>query len=229
MLRLLRLSLIASCLAPALASAQTVLHTKTRDIETDPARTVAEVSSPNGIARGHIVLQFRQPPTPATLAPLKRRGIRVLGDVPDNGLLVSLDRPARIRRLGAHYAEPIHPYDKISPLTNSGPVSAFGYFLVEFHPDADMNQSRGTVLNLGILPIDNPDLHPRQLMIHLIPDEMAGMLDALSALDPVAYIFPASQELVDGVPVRACAGALTVHGPDAQSIPVFGEGWHGPG
>src|SRR6266481_5763673 len=42
MLRLLRLSLIASYLAPILASAQTVLHTKTRDIETDPARTVAE-------------------------------------------------------------------------------------------------------------------------------------------------------------------------------------------
>src|SRR6266478_7013254 len=195
MLRILHLSLIASLLAPILASAQTVLHTKTRDIETDPAQTVAAVSSPNGIARGHLVLQFRERPTAATVAALKRRGIRVLGDVPDNGLLVSLERPARIRSLGAHYAEPIHPYDKISPLASSGPVSAFGYFLVDFHPDADMNQARGALLNLGILPVDNPDLHPRQLMIHLMPDEMAVMLDALSALDPVAYIFPASHGL----------------------------------
>src|SRR5437660_10781846 len=102
MLRLLRVSIIASCLAPILASPQTVLHTKTRDIETDPAQTVAEVSSPNGIARGHIVLQFRERPSAATVAALKRRGIRVLGDVPDNGLLVSLERPARIRNLGDH-------------------------------------------------------------------------------------------------------------------------------
>ena len=79
MLRLLRLSLIASYLAPVLASAQTVLHTKTRDIETDPARTVAAVSSPNGIARGHLVLQFRERPTAAMVAALKRRGIREIG------------------------------------------------------------------------------------------------------------------------------------------------------
>src|SRR5215467_4528476 len=109
-----RLCVFVACLLPSYA--QTVLHTKTRDIETDATQTVAEVTSPNGMAPGHLVLQFRERPTAATVEALRRRGIKVLGDVPENGLLVSLERPTRIRSLGAHYAAPIHPNDKISPL-----------------------------------------------------------------------------------------------------------------
>ncbi len=229
MQRIPRSSLLALFLIPALLSAQSVLRFKTRDIQTDPAQTVVRIASPSAGAGGHMVLQFREPPTAATIAALERRGIKVLGDVPENGLLVSVARSANIRRLRALYAAPIDPWDKISPLIAAAQSIANGYFLVAFHPDANMDQARGTLLNLGLPPIDNPDLHPRQLMLHLNPDEMAGALAALSALDEVAYIFPASPELANGVPVRPCTGALTVNGAVAQSIPVFGEGWDGPG
>ncbi len=227
MQRVFRLFVFAAFLLPSFG--QTVLHTKTRNIETDASQAVAEVSSPNGAAPGHLVLQFRERPTAATVEALRRRGIKVLGDVPENGLLVSLERPTRIRSLGAHYAAPIHPNDKISPLVRQASTDSNGYFLVEFHPDADMDRARATLLNLGAVPIDNPDLHPLQLMIHPSADEARATLGALSKLDEVAYIFPASQELANGVPVRACAGALTVNGPAAQAIPVFGDGWDGPG
>ncbi len=55
------------------------------------------------------------------------------------------------------------------------------------------------------------------------------MLAAIAAMDQVAYIFPASDDLVRGVSTGACLGALTVNGPTAQSIPVYGDGWDGPG
>ena len=173
---------------------------------------------------------------------LKRRGIRVLGDVPDNGLLVSVERRTNIAALGAHYAAPIHPKDKISPLIGSeliamsaadpaaGRASPWGGFvLVEFHPDTDMNRARGTLLNLGLVPLDNPDLNPHQLMLHLDRDQTAAALAALTVLDEVAYVFPASRELALGVPAPYYAGALTVNGPAAQSIPTYGDGWDGPG
>jgi hypothetical protein len=66
-------------------------------------------------------------------------------------------------------------------------------------------------------------------MLHLKPEQRAGAFAALSALDEVGYIFPASNELAGGIPVRPCTGALTVNGTVTQSIPVFGSGWDGPG
>jgi hypothetical protein len=220
----LRLCLCAFLLIPALLPAQSILHFKTRDIATDPLQSVASIAGPAAGGRGHLVLQFRSRPTAGLIAALEYRGIKVLGDVPDNGLLVSLARPVSIRRLGAHYARPIRAGDKVSPLLSGG-----GYVLVAFHRDADMDQARAALLKLGLAPIDNPDLHPQQLMLHLDPEQMPTALANLSALDDVAYIFPASRELARGVPVRPCSGPLTVNGTAMQSIPVYGDGWDGPG
>jgi hypothetical protein len=233
----IRLSVITLLLS-AVSSAQSVIHLKTGDIETDPDQIVTEIASPNPAGAGHLLLQFRERPTAATLQALKLRGIHVLGGVPDKGLLVSLERPANIAPLGAHYAAPIRPEDKISPLINSqvktppgatAPSPSIGYFLVEFHPDVDMNRARGTLLNLGLVPLNNPDLDPHQLMLHLHSGQIADALAALTALDEVSYVFPASSELALGIPTRYYTGALTSDGIATQSIPTYGYGWDGPG
>jgi hypothetical protein len=208
----------------ALSSAQSVIHLKTRNIETDPSATVEEIASPNPTGPGHLLLQFGEHPTAAVVRALERRGVKVLGDVPDNGLLVSVDRRTNIAGLRAHYASSIRPRDKISPLVTSN-----GYFLVEFHPDTDMNQARGTLLNMGLVPVDNPDLNPLQLMLFLTPRQSASALAALTALDEVAYVFPASRELILGIPAPFYVGALTTNGPTGQAIPTYGNGWDGPG
>lgn len=223
MLRVIRNLLILSSFV-VISSAQSVIHLKTRNIVTNPAATVDEIASPNPTSAGHLLLQFGEHPTPALVRALERRGVKVLGDVPDNGLLVSLDRPANIAGLRAHYAASIRARDKISPLVTSN-----GYFLVEFHPDTDMNQARGTLLNMGLVPVDNPDLNPLQLMLHLTARQSASVLAALTALDEVAYVFPASRELIQGIPAPFYVGALTTNGPTGQSIPTFGNGWDGPG
>ncbi len=220
----LRLRVCLLAMIPALLPAQAVLYFKTRSIETDPARKIAAIAGASVDGRGHLVLQFRSRPTAGLVAALEYRGIKVLADVPENGLLVSVERPVSIRRLGAHYAAPLHVIDKVSPLLGDG-----GYTLVAFHRDTDMDRARATLLNLGLAPIDNPDLHPLQFMLHFDPERAPDLLAALSALDEVAYIFPASPELSRGVPVRPCTGALTVNGTVTQSIPVYGDGWDGPG
>ena len=62
------------------------------------------------------MLQFREMPTPATVDALQRQGVKVLSDVPLNGLLVSVTGTASLAGLGVHYAQPIAPQDKISSL-----------------------------------------------------------------------------------------------------------------
>jgi hypothetical protein len=100
---------------------------------------------------------------------------------------------------------------------------------VEFHPDTDMNRARGTLLNLGLIPLDNPDLNPSHLMFHVEPNDAAATLSALTLLDEVAYVFPASRELILNIPARYYAGAITTNGAAGQSIPTYGPGWDGPG
>jgi hypothetical protein len=226
---LIRFFLIASLLLPVLTSAQSLIHLKTRNIPTDTAQAVESISS-RGSETRHFVLQFREMPTPAIVNALQRQGVKVLSDVPSNGLLVSIAGTARLAGLGVHYAQPIAPQDKISSLAVSpATADATAYFLIEFHSDADMNQARGTLLNLGILPIGNPDLLPGHLLIGIASEKVAGTLAVLSQLEEVAYIFPASSELVNGVPVAPCGGALTTNGAVGQFVPTYGNGWAGPG
>jgi len=141
------------------------MHLKTGDVETDPGATVTEIASPNSGGAGHLLLHFAQHPTAAMVRDLTHNGIQVLGDVPDNGLLVMVAQPADVSDLGVDYAAPISPETKISPLiaTVSAPRERVtprggatvgprrqlrGYFIVEFHPDTEMNRARGRLLNM---------------------------------------------------------------------------------
>ena len=158
------------------------MHLKTGDIETDPAAAVTEIASPKPAAAPDICCcTFASIPPLPSCGSSRESGVQVLGDVPDNGLLVVVAQPTNIAALGVNYAAPISPRNKISPLIapTIAPLAAKravrrtrtlpppGYFIVEFHPDTDMNRARGTLLDLGLIPVDNPDLNPSHLMFHL--------------------------------------------------------------
>ena len=218
---------LITALFTGFAIAQPTLNLKTRRIETASNRPVNEINSPNPAGSGHLLLQFDAPPTAQTVAELTLRGVTVLQDVPENGLLVTVVRRAFLAGLGVRYAAPIAAADKISPLiTAIDPAAASGFFLVEFHPDVDMNLARTLLLNGGFELHENPDLSAHHLMIQSNSSEQ---LLALAMLDEVGYIFPASSNLVNGVTTLAFGGALTTNGAVAQSIPTNGNGWDGAG
>ena len=165
----------------------------------------------------HYIVQFRTAPGPETRKELARRGLRVLGAVPDHALLVASDRAADLTALDITWVETLEAADKISPLLSDVDN---GVYLVMFHPDVEGPAARALVERRGFIVIDNRDLLPGQLLA-------AGSRDAvdkLAAADEVAYILPASPDLVAGNPVIGCAGANTEAGLVAQYVAV-GSGW----
>ncbi|MEQ1883552.1 MAG: matrixin family metalloprotease [Bryobacteraceae bacterium] len=235
MKRHLVLWIFASTLLPGLASAQYTLHFKTRRF-TPPAsaptadRELSEVDNPAPTGRGHLILEFNSPPTRQLAMELEARGVHVLGDVPENGLLVSLERRTNLRGLGLQWQSRLEPRDKVSPLITARHASTRrGFFIVEFHPDADMIRGRADLVNLGVEVHDHPDLLAHHLLIRLPADRGDQMTARISALDDVSYVFPASDALADGKPSAAYSAALTENGGVAQLIATQGDGWDGPG
>jgi hypothetical protein len=219
----LRRSFVAALLLSGVASAQASLILKTHRIETDPAQVVMEAQGSSASGSGHLLMQFNRSPTAQHIVDLTSRGVTVLADVPENGVLVSVAGPVRLGGLGIRYAAPIAAADKISALVAS---NSNGYLLVDFYPDVNLDDARGMLLNAGAVLSDNPDLGPHVLMISTSD---GSLVEALAELDSVSYIFPASNELAQGFAVSPCVGALTTNGATTQSIPTYGNGWDGPG
>jgi hypothetical protein len=215
--------MLTALLISGAALAQTSLILKTRTIRTDPAQMVTEVQGSGTSGSGHLLMQFHRPPTAADVAELTSRGVSVLADVPENGLLVAVAGPVNLNGLGVRYAAPIDAPDKISALDAA---NTNGHLLVEFYPDVNLDAARGLLLNAGAVLSENPDLGPRNLMVQT--SDMS-LVQNLTQLDAVSYIFPASNELVQGIAVNPCVGALTTNGATTQSVPTYGYGWDGPG
>jgi len=177
-------------------------------------------------ATGHLVLQFDASPTPGQVASLRARGANVLLDVPENALLISTAGSLDLSGLGVTSAEPLPPAVKISPRVDGSSDD----FVVEFHPDVNMNDARALVLGLGFELQENPDIGWKRLLVRQrIRARAADPLQRLVARDEVAYVFPASQELVRGLPVIPCSSAVTENGMLAQYIATVGAGWDGAG
>jgi hypothetical protein len=176
------------------------------------ARPVSRLSKP-----AHYILQFRTAPGAAARKELARRGLRVLGSVPDHALLVSARGAADVSGLDITWAGTLEAADKISPLLAD---SDSGAYLVMFHPDVTDQRARDLVQGLRLAIIENRELLPAQLLAAGSLDEV----DALAAADEVAYVMPASPDLVAGNPVMGCAGAATEDGVVAEYVTV-GSGW----
>ena len=204
---------IAALLTAQSAWPQEAIRLKNRSFQ--PVRV--EVNGSGLPAGSHYLLRFKEFPGPAVRRELERRHVRVLAYVPDSALMVSSQRPPELGGLGVTWTGQLDPADKLSPALDSGST---GEYLVFFHADVDPAYQRALVLSLGFDIIENPYLLSGQLLV----TGGAGELAALAAADAVAYIFPASTDLVSGAPVMGCAGPVTDAGPVGEYV-AAGPGW----
>ncbi|MBZ5584153.1 MAG: matrixin family metalloprotease [Acidobacteriia bacterium] len=202
----------ALLLAAQCAWAGDVIHLKARTVRPAPgAAAVTGVSR-----RAHFIVQFPSYPGPEIRQELQRRGVRVLGYVPDNGLMISADAGVRLEGLDLAWSGNLEAADKLSPLL-SEPAPAY---LVVFHSDIGMEAARALAARHGFTIVENPSLLPGQLVAAGSPTR----LEDLAAEDEVSYILPASADLVAGATLMACGGAATEAGQIGEYATV-GRGW----
>ena len=201
-------ALCAGFLAMSLANAAPI-RLKSRVLEPAAARPM-----PLG---HHYILQFRASPGPKLRAELARRGIRVLGYVPDAALMVSSQAPPDLSGLEVTWAGSLAASDKLSPELG---VSRAAAYVVVLHSDVPAETAQEIVRQQGFWLLGNPALLPN----HLLVSGSYSRLSELAARDEVAYILPASPDLVAGRRVMACAGGLTEAGPAGEYVKVS-PGW----
>ena len=222
-----KLSLVAALLAMALSAwAQPPIRLK--GWHRDSTRVPAVRGLPNGtkFGRSHWLVQFANPPGQDQIEALRKRGAIVLSYVPDFAFFVSAPDGANFDGLGVQWVGKLQPAEKVSPELKGATAAGRNIWIVaEFFPDVMDGEARMIAHHVGLLVHDNPDVLPH----HLLLSGAAGQLMALAQSDDLSYIFPASQDLVQGDFVHACAGALTSVGPVQQDVPLIGDGWDGPG
>ncbi len=176
----------------------------------------------------HFLLQFDQRITPATLAALRAEGVVPLRVVPDDALAVAAPAdfdPARVP--GSRWIGALAPDDKLSSDTRKDLKSAsirHAFTVVEFHADTTASAALSSALDAGASPVTVPGMPPHMIVIQT--DRLAIL--ALAGRDAVAWIFPASRELIGGQRAAFCAGLVSANGVVA-SFATEGEGWDGPG
>lgn len=212
----------------AAAQAQPVLHLKGWDSNSS-RKAVEGFRRTRKPGRSHFLVQFASQPGAPQLSALTSRGVTVLSYIPDFTLSISMRDGTGLSGLGIRWMGQLQPAEKISPLLESewagqltsGPAPPV---IVEFYSDVLEGDARAIAAETGASILDNPALLPHHLLIEGTGDQVRQLAD----WDEVSYIFPASTDLVRGVPVPGCAGALTSAGPVAQAVPLVGA-WAGTG
>ncbi len=199
--------LATAALGVATLSAETI-HLKTRDFNPPFDRT-AYLASPlqrRATGTSHYLIQFQGPVTAEMLERLGARGITLTGFIPHATAVVAAPDDFSLEGLPVRWVGRLEQHDKISPLAvaQSGSADGLRSYVVEFHADVNMAEARSMAREHGLRLIENQSLMTHDLLVR----GRFGDISRLASWDEVAYIFPASPDLVAGKHVYACAGAL---------------------
>ena len=214
----------AGWLAAVSSFASGPIHLKTRDL-TAASYPAAEALQAPLQGPGHLLVQFAGGPSADDLQELERRGVRIVGSAPDGGITISADQPISLAGLAVEWSGPLLAEDKISPLlsqggANSGPAAV----VIEFHPDVYMRRALQLLRGANVQILRHPDLLPN----HVLVTATLPVVNQIAGFDEVAYIFPASTDLIQGNHVMACNGAEMTAGTVGQYV-LVGNGWSGAG
>src|SRR5579862_5895086 len=198
------------------------IHLKTRDI-TASSYPAAAALAVKQHGPGHLLVQLTRAPRADDLQELERRGARVVGSAPDGGITISADQPVSLDGLPVEWSGPLLAQDKISPmLTKDGGSAGPRAVVVEFHPDVHRRRAMQLLRAVNADILENNDLAANHVLITATLPAMTQ----IAGFDEVAYIFPASNDLIQGNHVMACNGGEMAAGPVGQYITV-GDGWSG--
>ena len=164
--------------------------------------------------KAHFLLAFSGPVGQDQIDLLTQASAAVVAYVPDNSLMVVAPETFSPAGLNVDFATRLRPEQKRSPTTSFTSI-------VEFHTDVDPADAAALLKASGLTILTHPDLAPNHFMV-------LGSTDGLEQWDEVDYIFPASDDLLNGVHVYTCA-AVVAGKAIAPMYVTSGHGWTASG
>jgi len=198
---------VLALIGTAILAAETI-HLKTRELDPRPDRTAYQASPLKRRTPGtsHYMVQFERQVNAETFRQLQERGIAVTGYLPRTALMVAAPDDFSLDGMAVRWVGRLEWHDKISPLVLARAAArGLRVYAVEFHSDVDMREARALVKEHNLHLMENSDAGAHRLLV----GGPFGSLSRLASWDEVAYIFPASPELIAHVPVRVrgCGGS----------------------
>ncbi len=213
---------LAALLTTATFLPGATIHLKTGNLETVAGQDDHSTRSLKRRTPGksHYLLQFSMPIGREQLDRLAERGAVVTSSIPDATVMVAAGDDLSTDGMGIQWSGHLRAADKVSLELDSLRTNEQAAFIVEFHSDMDMEDARQLILDAGLDVLERVALLKNQLLVSGASDIVKSLAD----WDEVAYIFPASNDLIAGIDVIGCAGALTLEGLVAQYVKI-GHGW----
>jgi len=164
--------------------------------------------------KAHFLLAFNGPVGQDQIDLLTQAGASVVAFVPDNSVMVAAADTFSPTSLNIEFATRLRPEQKRSAETTLTSV-------VEFHPDVDPADAAALLTASGLTILSHPDLAVNHFLV-------LGSTEGLEQWDEVDYIFPASQDLINGVHVYTCASVVSGKAVVPMYVTV-GHGWTSSG
>ena len=118
-------------------------------------------------------------------------------------------------------ARPTGRGQKLSAAADS--VAGEMHLVVLFRSEVEPSAAELVLSSLGVQRLERPDLLHNQYLIRADLGTALGLADS----SQVAYLYPASEDLVAGVAVHACGGPLAATAQVANYVATYGQGWDG--
>lgn len=202
------------------------IHLKTRDFQppADRSEYLARPVQRRTAGTSHYMVQFQSPVSAEILQRLRARGITVTSYVGKSTLMVAAPDDFSLDGFPVRWIGRLEHQDKISPRVTEQAASgqAPGAYVVEFHPDVNMQEARAMVREHNLRLIENRYLASH----HLLVAGSFSVVSRLAAWDEVAYIFPPSPELLLGKHVYPCEGAAAAEGATVGQYVGTGYPWN---
>jgi hypothetical protein len=217
--------------AQAASPSSHFLRLKSRLIATDQrdysslAKAGARAQSLTSDNRVHLIAQLGDSPLKADI--LASSGVTILGYIPDNGIALSAPAGTDLSGLGFRWIGALEAGDRrgFPPPKkaddNTSVTEIPGYYVAQFYSDVDMIQAAAIAIGVGTTIQPSSSLLATQLLLL----GTAGQMMELSEYDIVEYIFLASTELIEGVPIVPCQSGETSFGPTMAMAAALSGGW----
>ncbi|MGA0332512.1 MAG: matrixin family metalloprotease [Kiritimatiellia bacterium] len=170
----------------------------------------------------YVLIQFREKQMDATIADLRKRGVRVMEWVPDRTVSAYVPAKVSLDHPGVRWVGTLGQEDKMSPHLPKQPGDL--HVVVDFFPEVPQKKIPEIIRESGGRIRKNSYLLEHSRLVLISRDD----LNRLAGFDGVSYISPASKALILGEPVHVCPGVMTEYGPMATFV-SRGEGWDGAG